>query len=418
MHELMVQLLWRVTLALILVVVLRRSVRRFFGATAGYLLWMLLPVLLLALCLPSWGTSMLPAMPVPTLGRTMVHAGATASRPGAAAFSWGGVLFLLWFSGCVWKLVRMVRLYSDTARLCRPMSESDQQYWRTRLNVLSTKRLPILAWHPHGPALLGALRPRLLLPLDFQTRHTLPEQDLILQHELAHQAHRDGCWNLVSEVLAAVLWFHPLLPFALRRFRLDQEVACDCAVLSRHPHVAGAYGRALLNTHSADAVGIATHWLEKPKLKERMTMLKLHSMSSGRRRLGFVCVLALVVGTAWAAQNPAAGSSSAAAHTTPPTKNVRLSAGIKPRYPLDAIKNKQTGTVIVKVKVNAQGRAEQVRLAGNKPVYPSLAQAAMDWASRLVYNPAVRNGKQVTGWTRIPVTFSLKPLGKTSKDDK
>jgi beta-lactamase regulating signal transducer with metallopeptidase domain len=55
----------------------------------------------------------------------------------------------------------------------------------------------------------------------------------------------------VNALLVAVrrlAWFNPLVHIAARFLRSDQEIACDAAVVERHPHTAGLYAETRLGT--------------------------------------------------------------------------------------------------------------------------------------------------------------------------
>ena len=57
----------------------------------------------------------------------------------------------------------------------------------------------------------------------------------VVQHGLAPQVahvHRRDAWQqLTLEVVRALYWFHPLAWHALRKLRLERELACDDCVL-------------------------------------------------------------------------------------------------------------------------------------------------------------------------------------------
>lgn len=75
-----------------------------------------------------------------------------------------------------------------------------------------------------GPASVGLLRPRIVVPRDFDRRYSPLEQALILSHEQTHIARGDAVVNLLACAFQCVFWFNPL-----------QEIACDAIVMQRHP---------------------------------------------------------------------------------------------------------------------------------------------------------------------------------------
>jgi beta-lactamase regulating signal transducer with metallopeptidase domain len=115
---------------------------------------------------------------------------------------------------------------------------------------LRLRRIPRVLEAPDGfgPALVGLLRPRIVLPAcvlrgSFQR----DELRLILMHELAHMKRWDVAANWLLAVLGVLHWFNPVLALAFRRMRADREMACDELVLSAAaPSVARAYGPTIL----------------------------------------------------------------------------------------------------------------------------------------------------------------------------
>jgi hypothetical protein len=148
--------------------------------------------------------------------------------------------------------------------------------------------------------------PRLVLPPDFETRYTEGERELILAHERAHLARGDTFANALAALLRGLFWFHPLVHYAIARFRQDQELACDAAVLRRFPQARRSYAEAMLKTQLAVlGLPVGCHWQSSHPLKERIAMLKHPIPHPARRALGFglAAMLALFGGyAAWAAQ--------------------------------------------------------------------------------------------------------------------
>ena len=96
-----------------------------------------------------------------------------------------------------------------------------------------------------SPALYGILRPRIILPLGWESKDDL---SLILAHEKAHARHGDNLWRVIAFVTAAIHWFNPLTWMFLRIALSDMELYCDERIL-KHLDVDGkkAYAHALVN---------------------------------------------------------------------------------------------------------------------------------------------------------------------------
>ncbi|MBR4067824.1 MAG: M56 family metallopeptidase [Clostridia bacterium] len=71
--------------------------------------------------------------------------------------------------------------------------------------------------------LVGVIRPYIALPL------TLSEEELpqVLAHEICHLKGKDPWWTLLRNLCCVVHWFNPLVWIAARCARTDCELACD-----------------------------------------------------------------------------------------------------------------------------------------------------------------------------------------------
>jgi hypothetical protein len=198
-----------------------------------------------------------------------------------------------------------------------------QRAFVNSLGALSGSRCVLRAERSGGcPALLGIFRPKVILPVDFESRYTRSERLLVLSHERTHLRRGDAVWNALVALVRCLLWFNPLVHLASIRFREDQELSCDAAVVESHPGSRRAYATAMLKTQLANvALPVGCHWHSMYHLKERLQMLKRAFPSRRRRTFGhlLVALVSLVVGYATWAAEPAATDSIASA-VTPPTE--------------------------------------------------------------------------------------------------
>lgn len=159
-----------------------------------------------------------------------------------------------------------------------------------------------------SPALYGVLRPQLLLPSDFTQRFAPGQRALILAHEAVHYRRRDNFWNLVACCLRLLFWFNPLLHLAWHRFRLDQEMSCDEQALQHVEEVEGMqYARTLIESavwtteaggiRNTDALPTLTSWGRLSEIKERARMIHFHIRNKPHTTAGrfVVPVLALTL---------------------------------------------------------------------------------------------------------------------------
>jgi len=287
--------------AVLLVLVLRKPVRAVFGARSAYALWLVAPLSILALLIPA-RTVTLPA-PIAAKPAAVAVTQTPALSPAVAAvpspskpLPIAEIVLSLWafvaFAGLIVQVERQRRFVRSLGRL----STTDDA------SLLLAERPGV------GPAVIGALAPCVVLPADFAERFTPEEQALILAHERNHLAVGDAQINAVVTGLQCLFWFNPFVHLGAAVLRIDQEIACDAAVLARHPKTRRAYGEAMLKTQlAAFAPPMGCHWPASAnnQLKERFTLLTRHHAHRGRHLAGAaaVAVLSLSAGVAaWAAQ--------------------------------------------------------------------------------------------------------------------
>jgi beta-lactamase regulating signal transducer with metallopeptidase domain len=281
--------------AILVVLVLRPLALRWCGAGTAYLLWLVVPLAAMAVLLPAREqVVMIPAAPNipilqqnmepdPIVGFTQEHAAtAPVVQPGTPDNrSRSELLITLWLLGAGMFLVR---------------------------SIVNTRRL---ASSPFiGPALIGVLRPRLVLPPDFETRFSAEERALILAHEERHRASRHTLVNALVEVLRCAGWFNPLLHWAAMRFRADQELACDTAVIAAYPGARRTYAEALLKAQGAGMylpMGCVWNSGTACRLGERIARLSEQLPGRRRRFAGAASIVGIGIAASYAAwaQQPA-----------------------------------------------------------------------------------------------------------------
>jgi hypothetical protein len=154
-----------------------------------------------------------------------------------------------------------------------------------------------------GPAVLGVLRPVIVTPADFETRFNAEERGIVLAHERAHLAHGDPWINATVVLLQCINWFNPLVHVAARALRIDQELACDAAVLARSEGARRRYAEAMLKTHVGAAAPLGCAWPphDLTSFKERIAMLKCNPPSRTQILFGGAAIAALTAAAAAAA---------------------------------------------------------------------------------------------------------------------
>lgn len=260
--------------AVLLVLALRGPILKTFGARAAYALWLAVPMTAFASLLPA-----LRSVPAHLAPRTPDLRGLFESAPVLSALA-----VLVWLLGAA---VFAARLGVGQRRFMRKAAKGQA-----------------------GPAIVGFLDPRLILPDDFTTRFTPQEQALIRAHERVHLDRDDPRANAVLAALQCLFWYNPLVHMAASRIRLDQELACDAVVVARFPRERRRYAETMLKTQLAEQpLPVGCTWLapERHPLEARIALLRRPAPPSERQLigLGLITAIALVsAGVAWSAQPP------------------------------------------------------------------------------------------------------------------
>lgn len=114
------------------------------------------------------------------------------------------------------------------ARAAEPMPE-----WQHRIAAISAR----FGLHRHvavlcskviaTPAVVGWIRPVILLPMAVACNFPAAQVELILAHELAHLRRRDPLVNLFQIVLETLYFYHPVVHWVSRDVRNEREICCD-----------------------------------------------------------------------------------------------------------------------------------------------------------------------------------------------
>jgi BlaR1 peptidase M56/TonB-dependent Receptor Plug Domain len=116
---------------------------------------------------------------------------------------------------------------------------------RPRWSTTTVDGVPVLVSHDLGPAVIGILRYRIVLPA-WALELTPVERDLILAHEREHASAGDPSLLLLATVLLALTPWNAPLWWMVRRLRYAIELDCDARVLKGRPDL-GTYGSLLLD---------------------------------------------------------------------------------------------------------------------------------------------------------------------------
>lgn len=274
-----------------------------------------------------------------------------------------------------------------------------------------------------GPAVVGVLRPRIVLPR-WLREMAAPERRLVLLHEEEHARARDPATVLLGwTAVALVPWLFPLW-WQRRRLERAVELDCDLRVIRRtgDPRM---YGRVLLETgrlardHAlAGAPATVAGW--KSFLRVRIESLVRGRPSHPRlRSAGAGLVVAAALAAALIVPPPSLAASGEAVRmtdeaarefvrpndTVPRLSNRSEASQLIARfYPERLRESGVSGVVRVLVHVDPAGRVEDVRIQGPSG-RRALDRAALEVARRLRFDPATRGGRPTDAWIVQPIRF-------------
>jgi beta-lactamase regulating signal transducer with metallopeptidase domain len=279
------------TLAVVFVALLRAPTRRSVGPEAAFWLWLLVPACLIGVLLPR----LTPALAMANLpvgqNRIPVIEMPVHFAPANVDTNYAFIATLLWLVGVTGALMYFAycqQVLKRSLGVLQPGAEGT--YWSD-----SAKQ----------PMVVGVWHSRIVLPSDFENRYSKSECALILAHERMHIERNDALTNCVAVALVCLFWFNPLIHWARNRFRFDQEVACDAAVLRQLKVSRRRYARALAKSELTLTTVIGFGWPRRHPLIQRVAILKRATPGRARRLVGYSSALLLMLSGAyvvWAAQ--------------------------------------------------------------------------------------------------------------------
>jgi TonB family protein len=275
-----------------------------------------------------------------------------------------------------------------------------------------------------GPVTMGLARKLVLLPASMAAG--LPEADFhtVIAHEFAHLHRNDFLKNLIYELLALPVSYHPLFWLTRERIMESREMVCD----QMAAEIAGRneYARSLLRLASLlvkgmsirtpHAIGICdANAFERRimKLAEKQNEIR------GVRRLAIVVACAafgvVTCGSALAlSMHVDAASAASDNNSTPKTDQfINVSpevvagnkiSGPTPKYPVEAKKARIQGWVVLDAIIGKDGTVENLQVvSGPKELQQSSLDAVQQWK----YKPFLLNGDPVEVETTINVIYTL-----------
>lgn len=288
-------------LLMALVLMVRERVTAMFGARIAYMLWLLPFVRML---LPRLPEAARPPVALPldfdlSLMDARAPSAIVSSAPPAVGLAapgpldwlaghWPLLLIAIWLGGALLHFAWQIGLYRRFLRLALAGS-----VLVCRTCGIAIHQGPAVG----GPAAVGIVRRRILLPDDFTQRYDPVERRLVLAHEVEHHQRGDLVANGVALAMLSLHWFNPLAHRAYRAFRADQELACDATVLAGEaPELMPVYGKALVKSVHGATPSVACAIGTASMLKRRLRMMAKPGRSRARRIGGQLLATATILG--------------------------------------------------------------------------------------------------------------------------
>jgi HEAT repeat protein/beta-lactamase regulating signal transducer with metallopeptidase domain len=146
-------------------------------------------------------------------------------------------LVVLWTAGVIVLSLRLARGWRSARRLKTEGTQSVTAPLRdalarcaARLGVTRSVEL-LESAIIQVPAVIGWLRPVILVPASALTGLTPQQLELLLTHELAHVRRHDYLVNLFQSVIETLLFYHPAVWWVSHRIREEREHCCDDIVV-------------------------------------------------------------------------------------------------------------------------------------------------------------------------------------------
>ncbi|HEX6773242.1 MAG TPA: M56 family metallopeptidase [Acidobacteriaceae bacterium] len=319
---------------------------------------------------------------------------------------------LLWRCGRTWAMVRRsVPLMLDTR------AEQLLEHASRRAGVaLPRVRCSAGVW---GPAVLG-WRPLLLVPEGF---FEVPEEDIAaaLAHEYAHIARRDFAKNLVYEIAAATVAYHPATWLMRRRIAETREMVCDEMAAgpreNRADYAASLLRLAQLMATPAVGTSHAIGVFDGDMLEERIMRLAMDvpKVSRMRKAATAAAVACVLVGGAVSAAAlsfdvmPQTNSSKAGHEKIYKVGNgvtaPVLVHAVDAEFSKKAKDAKYQGVSVVSCVVDTNGMPQHVHTV--RKLGMGLDEKAIEAVRQYRFKPSILNGQPVAVAITIEVNFRI-----------
>lgn len=157
-----------------------------------------------------------------------VGAGTEADAPSTTSY-----LLAVWLLGAILSLLPLIGGLVARRRLLRQSRPFNFRLVAELSARLRLRRSVATFESPESvvPMTWGCIRPTVVLPHAWR-EWSEDRQRCVLLHELAHVKRLDVVYQLIGRITVVLYWFNPLAWYALRRLRIERELACDDCVIA------------------------------------------------------------------------------------------------------------------------------------------------------------------------------------------
>ena len=259
------------------------------------------------------------------------------------------------------------------------------------------------------PMTWGAIRPVILLPAYVEDWDE-EQRDVVIRHERAHIERRDWLWQGFAQLMTAVFWFHPLVWLAAAQIRQEAEHAADDATLATGVQAPDYADRLMavarrLSSHSPSAAAVAgVAMVRQPALTSRIAAIldtaRTRTGASVSARVGVVLAAVALLVPLSAFQNREVHRAGVDGVMAP-----SVTYKVEPTYTPEAKEAKIQGGVVLTLVVNAEGRADDIKVT--QSLDPGLDANAVAAVSQWLFKPGTKDGQPVDVAVTIEVNFKL-----------
>lgn len=155
-----------------------------------------------------------------------------------AAGTWSPAIVMAWGAGVLLLSVRLLVSWTAIGQLRRDGVEDhgrDLTQTAARLSSILGLDAPVAIVRSalvEVPAVVGWLRPVIVVPVSAMAGLSPSQFEAILAHELAHIRRRDHLVNAAQTLVETLLFYHPSVWWVSRQVRVEREHCCDDVALS------------------------------------------------------------------------------------------------------------------------------------------------------------------------------------------